>query len=166
MKNKPSPKPSPWNPTQLLRDYKQTILRPKEDQRQGFAKVVAGGRVTGIDAEKPYLERMVTGVSLVQEQSSVQCPAKSREQAVLESVSSNLEAGIQLIDHREHFVVHDSEECGLIILFRLFFLLFLLLFLPVSFFLFLRDFFLQSTYFKKLCILCFQPLHLKCNVDG
>lgn len=101
MKNKPSPKPSPWNPTHLLRDYKQTILRPKEDQRQGFAKVVAGGRVTGIDAEKPYLERMVTGVSLIQEQSSVQCPAKSREQAVLESVSSNLEAGIQLIDHQE-----------------------------------------------------------------
>jgi hypothetical protein len=101
MKNEPTPKPTPWNPSQLLRDDNRAIIRPSEDQQQRFAKVVAGGRVTGIDSEKPYLERMVTGASHAVGQQANQLLSKSKEQAILESVSSNLEAGIQIIDHQE-----------------------------------------------------------------
>lgn len=101
MKNQPTPKPTPWTPSQLLRDDNRAIIRPSEDQQHGFAKVVAGGRVTGIDSEKPYLERMVTGASQAVTQQVSQAITKSKEQAILESVSSNLEAGIKIIDHQE-----------------------------------------------------------------
>ena len=61
----------------------------------GFAKVVAGGRVVRPDDELPFLERMVTGAG------PTQLEVKSREAAVLESVASNLEAGINIVDHQE-----------------------------------------------------------------
>ena len=65
--------------------------------QQGFAKVVAGGRIIRIDSGKPYLERMVTGsVSTVDHAIST-----SKETAVLDSVKANLEAGIQLVDAQE-----------------------------------------------------------------
>ena len=65
--------------------------------QQGFAKVVAGGRIIRIDSDKPYLERMVTG-SICQTNDP---PHSTKEVAVLDSVKTNLEAGIQLVDAQE-----------------------------------------------------------------
>ena len=101
MKNKPTPKPSSLKPIQFLRDDQHTIIRPSENLQQGFAKVVAGGRVTGIDSDKPYLERMVTGSTPTLGPLSDNSLTKSKEQVILESVSSNLEAGILITDHQE-----------------------------------------------------------------
>ena len=84
-----------------MRDDQHTIIRPSENLQQGFAKVVAGGRVTGIDSEKPYLERMVTGSAPTLGNLSDHSLTKSKEQVILESESSNLEAGILITDHQE-----------------------------------------------------------------
>jgi len=61
----------------------------------GFAKVVAGGRVVRPDNKLPFLERMVTGA-----QDSQVAPS-TKETAILESVASNIEAGIHIIDEQE-----------------------------------------------------------------
>lgn len=61
---------------------------------QGFAKVVAGGRIVRLRREAPFFERLVTG-----EVSPALTTVKS--QAILESVTSNLEAGIKMIDKQE-----------------------------------------------------------------
>ncbi len=61
----------------------------------GFPKVVAGGRIVRPDHNTPYLERMVTGKRLVPNGKT------SQQQAILDSVSSNLEAGIKLVDVQE-----------------------------------------------------------------
>ena len=70
--------------------------RPQAQAPNGFAKVVAGGRVVRIDIDKPYLQRMVTGGTVKTEQTEV-----SREKAVLDSVTANLEAGIKITDAQE-----------------------------------------------------------------
>ena len=77
----------------------QPPIQSKDISRQkGFAKVVAGGRIIRIDSNKPYLERMVTGgIS----ESSQKEKVNSRELAVLESITANLEAGVQLVDSQE-----------------------------------------------------------------
>lgn len=80
MKNLSSPKP---------------ISKPRPSSLRGFAKVVAGGRVVRPDADLPFLERMVTGTN------PTQVEVKSRESAILESVASNLEAGINIVDQQE-----------------------------------------------------------------
>lgn len=71
-------------------------IKPK--LAKGFAKVVAGGRIVRLQQGKPFLERMVTG-----EVSSLSEPpeSSSHEKAVLESVASNLEAGIEMVGHQE-----------------------------------------------------------------
>ena len=61
----------------------------------GFAKVLVGGRVVRPDTELPFLERMVTGSG------STHLEVKPREAAILESVASNLEAGIKIVDQQE-----------------------------------------------------------------
>lgn len=61
----------------------------------GFAKVVAGGRVVRPDGELPFLERMVTGTLPAEEK------ANARESAILASVASNIEAGINIVDEQE-----------------------------------------------------------------
>ncbi|MDG1138460.1 MAG: hypothetical protein P8N49_02945 [Opitutales bacterium] len=61
----------------------------------GFAKVVAGGRVVRPDGELPFLERMVTGTLPAKEK------ANARESAILASVASNIEAGINIVDAQE-----------------------------------------------------------------
>ena len=78
--------------------YKPACSPPKElNYNNGFAKVVAGGRIIRIDSGKPYLERMVTGsVSTVDHSITT-----TKETAVLDSVKANLEAGIQLVDAQE-----------------------------------------------------------------
>lgn len=74
----------------------QNLSRTITDNQvsRGFAKVVAGGRIVRLRKEAPFFERLVTGESAPTE------PAvKSR--AILESVSSNLEAGIKMVDKQE-----------------------------------------------------------------
>ena len=61
---------------------------------RGFAKVVAGGRIVRLRKEAPFFERLVTG-----ESAPTETAVKSR--AILESVSSNLEAGIKMVDKQE-----------------------------------------------------------------
>ncbi len=65
---------------------------------QGFAKIIAGGRIVRPDPSKPEIERMVTGNPTGQNEESV---PGSHAKAVLESVSANLEAGIELVDRQE-----------------------------------------------------------------
>lgn len=64
---------------------------------KGFSKVVAGGRVIRMQKEKPFLERMVTGHTSL----PVTTGAKLNSLAVLESIQSNLEAGIDLVNCQE-----------------------------------------------------------------
>lgn len=75
------------------------VSPPKENLKNGFAKVVAGGRIIRIDSQKPYLERMVTGTS--SPGVTVANKAKSKELALLESITANLDAGIKFVDHQE-----------------------------------------------------------------
>ena len=65
---------------------------------QGFAKVVAGGRIVRLRNDKPFLERMVTGVKSSHPD---QLTSGNHAKAVLESITSNLEAGIDMVDHQE-----------------------------------------------------------------
>ena len=65
---------------------------------QGFAKVVAGGRIVRLRNDKPFLERMVTGGQSSEPEVPTSC---THAQAVLESITSNLEAGIDMMDHQE-----------------------------------------------------------------
>ena len=66
---------------------------------QGFAKVVAGGRIVRLRNDKPFLERMVTGDG--HSSSGEIATSGPHAQAVLQSVASNLEAGIEMVDHQE-----------------------------------------------------------------
>ncbi len=72
---------------------------PNENLKNGFAKVVAGGRIIRIDSQKPYLERMVTGTSIPGV--TVSHKSKSKELAILESITANLDAGIKFADQQE-----------------------------------------------------------------
>ena len=65
---------------------------------KGFAKVVAGGRIVRLQKDKPFLERMVLGEATPH---TPVTPSRTHAQAVMESVATNLEAGIELIDHQE-----------------------------------------------------------------
>ena len=75
-----------------------SLHQAKARLTKGFAKVVAGGRIVRLQNEKPFLERMVTGGEPVQSEANA---AGAHEQAVLESVASNLEAGIEMVGHQE-----------------------------------------------------------------
>lgn len=63
---------------------------------QGFAKVVAGGRIIRLRNDAPFYERLVTGEVP---------PASTNDaihaKAVLDSVTSNLEAGMNMVDKQE-----------------------------------------------------------------
>jgi hypothetical protein len=63
----------------------------------GFAKVMAGGRIIRLQNDKPFLQRMVTGQALA----STSLHSGSNSLAVLDSIKSNLEAGIDLVDTQE-----------------------------------------------------------------
>lgn len=79
-----------------LQNPQSSSANPKEE---GFAKIIAGGRIVRPDPQKPEIERMVTGDQLSQiKQPSV---PSTHAKAVLESVSTNLEAGIELVDRQE-----------------------------------------------------------------
>ena len=61
---------------------------------RGFARVVAGGRIVRLRKEAPFYERLVTGQSATSENTL-------KSKAILESVSSNLKAGIKMVDKQE-----------------------------------------------------------------
>ncbi len=66
----------------------------------GFAKVLAGGRVVGLQKEKPFPDRMLAnGISNFDPK--LNSPGVSVEQVILESVATNLEAGVKLLDKQE-----------------------------------------------------------------
>ena len=62
---------------------------------RGFTKVVAGGRIVRLRNEVPFYERLVTGESSISDSKEI------RTKAILESVTSNLEAGICMVDKQE-----------------------------------------------------------------
>jgi len=61
----------------------------------GFARVVAGGEVVRPDNQLPFLQRMVTGY----EETPSANP--TRETAILQSVATNIEAGVKIVDQQE-----------------------------------------------------------------
>ena len=73
--------------------------RKKHQKLSGFAKVLAGGRVIGLNREKPFADRMIAeGVTNFTNAELKDIPV---EQVILESVATNLEAGVKLIDKQE-----------------------------------------------------------------
>jgi len=67
-------------------------------QLAGFAKVINRGKVVGLNKSASFVDRMI-GVQ------SSKCPtetsSKCIEQMILESVATNLEAGVKLLDKQE-----------------------------------------------------------------
>ena len=76
---------------------------PPREQRSklaGFAKVLAGGRVVGLNKEKPFADRLLAeGVTCHLQTSGLDDPKV--EQIIRESVATNLEAGVKLLDKQE-----------------------------------------------------------------
>ena len=72
-------------------------IRSENDIR-GFAKVVAGGRIIRLRKDVPFYERLVTGFP------SATNEFEKRSRAILDSVSSNLEAGLNMVDRQETFL--------------------------------------------------------------
>ena len=89
---------SQFKPGQDSSVAQSSLHQAKARLTKGFAKVVAGGRIVRLQnenlfwkewsrVESPFnLKQMTTG---------------THEQAVLESVASNLEAGIEMVGHQE-----------------------------------------------------------------
>lgn len=92
-------KQAPFNHSTIMKLVTSSIPSPNSSAQRkpqnGFPKVVAGGRIIRIDSAKPYLQRMVTGDG---DNSAL---VKSKEQAVIESIKANLEAGVRLVDVQE-----------------------------------------------------------------
>lgn len=66
----------------------------------GFAKVLAGGRVIKLNRNKPFMEKFI---GCNENQLCGKSPQpESIDQVILETVVTNLEAGVQLIEKQEH----------------------------------------------------------------
>jgi len=77
-----------------------TPSRQPRNKLAGFAKVLAGGRVVGLNKEKPFADRMLAdGVTHHIQEAGFDDPKV--EQIILESVAINLEAGVKLLDKQE-----------------------------------------------------------------
>jgi len=94
MKNLNNPGSTGGNYTTVKAAHSQKINLPL---LKGFSKVVAGGRVIRMQKEKPFLERMVTGHTFL----PVKTGTNLNSIAVLESIQTNLEAGIDLVNYQE-----------------------------------------------------------------
>jgi len=77
-----------------------SVQREAHQKLAGFAKVLAGGRVVGINNQKTFADRMISdGVSKYRPKvGHGEIPI---EQVILESVATNLEAGLKLLDKQE-----------------------------------------------------------------
>ena len=91
-----NPKQHSFPGSQFVTTNKSSIKTIKRED--GFAKIIAGGRIVRPDPHKPEIERMVIGDKFNYKNNSV---PSSHERAVLESVSINLEAGIAMVDKQE-----------------------------------------------------------------
>lgn len=69
-------------------------------QLAGFAKVLAGGRVVGINHDKRFADRMIHD-GVTRSRSTDGPVDRPVEQVILESVATNLEAGLKLLDKQE-----------------------------------------------------------------
>ena len=77
-----------------------TPFRAPRNKLAGFAKVLAGGRVVGLNKDKPFADRMLAeGVACHIQTAGLDDPKV--EQIILESVATNLEAGVKLLDKQE-----------------------------------------------------------------
>jgi hypothetical protein len=77
-----------------------TQSRQPKNKLVGFAKVLAGGRVVGLNKEKPFADRMLAdGVDFQIQDAGLDDPKV--EQIILESVATNLEAGVKMLDKQE-----------------------------------------------------------------
>ncbi len=91
-----NPKQHSFPGPQFVTSNKLSTKKIKSED--GFAKIIAGGRIVRPDPHKPEIERMVIGDKFNYKNNSV---PSSHERAVLESVSINLEAGIAMVDKQE-----------------------------------------------------------------
>ena len=75
---------------------------PRNSHRKlaGFAKVLAGGRVVGLNRDKPFADRMLAD-GVADFFKSPSSKETSIQQIILESVATNLEAGVKLLDRQE-----------------------------------------------------------------
>jgi hypothetical protein len=87
-----------FNPSTQSSTVQASMHPGKARLVKGFPKVVAGGRIVRLQKEKPFLERMVTGGLRSESENS---NSGAHEQAVLASVASNLEAGIEMVGQQE-----------------------------------------------------------------
>jgi hypothetical protein len=78
-----------------------TIPLRSHNQLAGFAKVLVGGRVESLDNNKSFGDRMLAeGVSQITGKRAPELPTV--EHVILESVATNLEAGVKLLDKQEY----------------------------------------------------------------
>jgi hypothetical protein len=78
----------------------QSTTNPRHTHTKltGLAKVLAGGRVVNMRKEKPFADRMLSdGLSNYRPTDASIC----LEHVILESVATNLEAGVKLLDKQE-----------------------------------------------------------------
>jgi hypothetical protein len=66
----------------------------------GFAKVLAGGRVVGVNREKPFADRMLAS-GFTQLLEDVNSASEDVNRLVLDMVVTNLEAGVNLLGKQE-----------------------------------------------------------------
>jgi hypothetical protein len=69
-------------------------------RRSGFLKVVAGGSVVRLCEHKPLVDRML-GDGVTKVLNSTNASSKTAKKIILQSVVTNLEAGVQLLDKQE-----------------------------------------------------------------
>jgi len=91
---------TPGKAVPFLLAQSSTPTRQPRNKLAGFAKVLAGGRVVGLNKEKPFADRMLAdGVTCHIQEAGLDDPKV--EQIILESVATNLEAGVKLLDKQE-----------------------------------------------------------------
>ena len=75
-------------------------MRPSPRVVSGFAKVLAGGRVIGLNTEKPFPDRMLAS-GFTQLLEGVNSRSEDVSRLVLDIVVTNLEAGVALLGKQE-----------------------------------------------------------------
>ena len=75
-------------------------MRPSPHVVSGFAKVLAGGRVIGVNREKPFPDRMLAS-DFTQLLEDVNLRSEDVSRLVLDMVVTNLEAGVALLGKQE-----------------------------------------------------------------
>ena len=74
---------------------------PTGESVQGFPRVVVDGSFVRVDKSKPFMARMVSSDSFITSTTDEHSDSK-HTLAILESVSCNLEAGMEMLDSQEN----------------------------------------------------------------